>query len=119
LPYVRRDRRIIYHPSGDIGDGSSLFGGTTAVGTLNPQGRVYTRFCGFHVRDDSFRDRSVRLYSGGWGMQQRNEKVAEPSMEDILASIRKIISEDPAPAKAATPAASGLVAAAVSTCAGG
>jgi cell pole-organizing protein PopZ len=36
---------------------------------------------------------------GGWGMQQRNEKVDEPSMEDILASIREIISEEPAPGK--------------------
>lgn len=33
------------------------------------------------------------------GMQQSNEAPAEPSMEDILASIRKIISEEPAAAK--------------------
>jgi uncharacterized protein len=33
------------------------------------------------------------------GMQQRTEKVAQPSMEDILASIRKIIAEEPAPLK--------------------
>ena len=32
-------------------------------------------------------------------MQQSNEAPAEPSMEDILASIRKIISEEPAAAK--------------------
>ena len=32
-------------------------------------------------------------------MQQSKEKTAEPSMEDILASIRKIISEEPAGAK--------------------
>jgi uncharacterized protein len=37
-------------------------------------------------------------------MQQRSEKTAEPSMEDILASIRKIISEDPAiPSKPVEP----------------
>lgn len=34
-------------------------------------------------------------------MQQTNEKMTEPSMEDILASIRKIISEEPATSKSA------------------
>jgi uncharacterized protein len=38
------------------------------------------------------------------GMQQSNEAPAEPSMEDILASIRKIISEEPAAAKQNTSA---------------
>lgn len=44
-------------------------------------------------------------------MQQRSEKLTEPSMDDILASIRKIISEEPAPAKG-TPAAADAPAAA-------
>jgi uncharacterized protein len=45
-------------------------------------------------------------------MQQRNEKSAEPSMEDILASIRKIIAEEPAPAKASSAARPPVTAAA-------
>lgn len=32
-------------------------------------------------------------------MHSKNDRTAEPSMEDILASIRKIIAEDPAPVK--------------------
>jgi cell pole-organizing protein PopZ len=40
--------------------------------------------------------------TGGWGMQQRTDNLAEPSMEDILASIRKIISEEPVSAKPIT-----------------
>jgi len=54
-------------------------------------------------------------------MQQRNEKVTDPSMEDILASIRKIISEDAAPTQSdageraltAPPATTGKAAATV------
>ncbi len=44
-------------------------------------------------------------------MQQSKEKMAEPSMEDILASIRKIISEEPVAAQASDPARPAIAAA--------